>query len=86
MTAGPWALIAHRIVPVASDPSARTTVRSETGSHGSRSGPRVQRGISPTAAATSTRYGARASAGSGGLSSRKRTASRASWLPRSSGR
>ena len=55
---------------MASEPSARTTVRSVTGSQGSRSGRRVQRGISPIAAATSTPYGARAASGSGGLNSR----------------
>ena len=33
----PWLARAHRMVPIVAPPSARTTVRSETGSHGSRS-------------------------------------------------
>ena len=47
-------------MPVATLPRARTTVRSLTGSHGSRSGRRVQTGISPIAAATRAPYAGRA--------------------------
>ena len=56
--------IAQRMVPVARVPSALTTVRSETGSHGRRSGRRVQRGIRATPAAISTAYAGRAATGS----------------------
>jgi len=51
--------IAQRIVLVAAVPSAFTTVRSVTGVDGSRSGRRVQRGISPIPAAISTPYAVR---------------------------
>ena len=74
------------MVPVAALPRARTTVRSLTGNHGSRSGRRVQTGIRPIAAATRAPYPGLAAQGRGGCQTRKETASRACSVAASSGR
>ena len=71
------ALVAQRMTRTMAWPAGRTSTVSVTGSRGRRSGRRAQPGSSDTAAAASTPYGARATAGSGGLNSRNRAASRA---------
>src|SRR6185312_16367487 len=68
---GPGA-IAQRSVRTTAAPAGRTTAASVTGSHGSHSGRRAQRGSVATAAPASTAYGGRTSAGSGGRTSRNR--------------
>jgi amidase len=79
-------LIAHRIPRMTAWPAGRTTARSVSGRYGRYSGRRAQPGSSEVAAAARTPYGARATIGSGGVSSRKRAAARASAVPRSSAR
>ena len=58
--------VAQRTVRVAARPRASATRSCATGSIGSASGSRVHSGIRPTAAATRTRYGGRATRGSSG--------------------
>ena len=79
-------LIAQRIPRMTAWPAGRTTARSVSGRRGRYSGRRAQPGSSDVAAAARTPYGARATGGSGGVSSRNRAAARASAVPRSSAR
>ena len=79
-------LIAQRIPRMTAWPAGRTTARSVSGRCGRYSGRRAQPGSSEVAAAARTPYGARATSGSGGVSSRNRAAARASAVPRSSAR
>ena len=79
-------LIAQRIPRITAWPAGRTTARSVSGRRGRYSGRRAQPGSSDVAAAARTPYGARATGGSGGVSSRNRAAARASAVPRSSAR
>ena len=79
-------LIAQRMPRMTAWPAGRTTARSVSGRCGRYSGRRAQPGSSEVAAAARTPYGARATSGSGGVSSRNRAAARASAVPRSSAR
>ena len=83
---GGGGLIAQRIARMTAWPAGRTTARSVSGRCGRYSGRRAQPGSSDVAAAARTPYGARATSGSGGVSSRKRAAARACAVPRSSAR
>ena len=79
-------LIAQRIPRMTAWPAGRTMARSVSGRCGRYSGRRAQPGSSEVAAAARTPYGALATSGSGGVSSRNRAAARASAVPRSSAR
>jgi hypothetical protein len=78
--------MAQRIVLTIARPAGGTSTDSAPGSRGSRSSCRAQSGSSAIAVAASSVYGPRASSGSGGFQTRKRAASRASGVARSSGR